>query len=886
MAFEDIGVNAVIEGMGQFLSAAGEFNSAISGMTGNAEGAAGVLSGVGDIAGAALNAGFQVAQAGAQALAQGFQFAFGEAVAGEQTLQQLETVLRSTGGAAGLTIEQAQALGDQFAHLAGGSDDAILAIETIGIRAGTISAEQMPQFIESVLDLGTVMGSSTTAAQLLARAQEDPVGALTRLQRATGVYDLELKENVKTMVEAGDSAGATQLIMDSLATSVGGAAADAAGTLAGRWEVLQGRIGEAAEEIGAVFIPIAHDLFDNVIAPAIPLVEEFATTLASAFESVMSGDLGGALDALAESTIVQNLLPALGLTTDEFRALAPTIEAAARALVADLIEGAQQSIAALQPLIDAAINVADSFMDSMPMIIQAVGIMVDFVLDQIHILAPTLIANVTTMLNTIADFWDAHGATIMAIVVLAFQVITTTIGGALTLASGLVTAALQLMTGDFSGAGATISATVTAFMNAVLAIVGTNLEAFKATWAGNWELAVIIVTTTWANIVAAVQAQAAALLVTVLTGMINIIAGINGMVADFTTAGANLIAGVAAGITGGIQGVIDAAVGAVMAAVNAAKAAAGIRSPSELAAKELGEPFALGIGEGIERKLPEVQDTVEDFFDALIGGPGGIGTQMLEQIAFEGELIMQDLIQIMGDRLNALREQGSVFAGVGGTAAGIFKKQKVDPLKEQVKGLNAQLKDLSKQREKLLKQEDGGYQTLYQLVALEDQMNTLQRERAGLLDKQVEAEKKLAEFEDAKQRLDFLNQQVKLLDLISEHGLDAGQILQGMTLGVNASVEELMLAMARAIEGIIAQTQSTLQLGSPSRVFAKIGRDMMTGWAQGIVGGVPLLQTASALAAQSTVTTATNVTYNYSPTYGSTPHQPTQDYAVMQALAR
>lgn len=246
------------------------------------------LGGLGSLAAGTLTAGFAAAAAGAVALGAGLGISLSAAMDNEKIQASLSQAIKASGGAAGITAEAANQLAQQFTNLAGGSDDAILAIETIGIRAGTISSQQMPAFIQSTLDLGAVMGDTSAAATLLARAQEDPVAALGKLQRAGIIFSQDLKDQIKDMAKAGDTAGATALLMDRVAEATGGAAAANAGTLAGQFEILKGTLGEAAESIGMSFLPLLHDLFERVIKPLIPVITELAMGLGSQLSSALS----------------------------------------------------------------------------------------------------------------------------------------------------------------------------------------------------------------------------------------------------------------------------------------------------------------------------------------------------------------------------------------------------------------------------------------------------------------------------------------------------------------------------------------------------------------------------------------------------------------------
>ncbi len=74
--------------------------------------------------------------------------------------------------------------------------------------------------------------------------------------------------------------------------------------------------------------------------------------------------------------------------------------------------------------------------------------------------------------------------------------------------------------------------------------------------------------------------------------------------------GTKLMDGLKAGIMSRVHAIADAAAAAVRAAINAAKAAAGIFSPSRVAAKEIGEPFTQGIAMGVLNAIGELVNAV------------------------------------------------------------------------------------------------------------------------------------------------------------------------------------------------------------------------------------------------------------------------------------
>jgi len=91
------------------------------------------------------------------------------------------------------------------------------------------------------------------------------------------------------------------------------------------------------------------------------------------------------------------------------------------------------------------------------------------------------------------------------------------------------------------------------------------------------------------------------------------------------------------------------------------------------------------------------------------------------------------------------------------------------------------------------------------LTSLQDEYNRSEAE-------QVELTKQLTALEWEQKNLDMLEQQVKLLDLIQQYGLDAKAILGDMKLGVDLDPLQMVQAMQRALREINIATLVKLDL--------------------------------------------------------------------------
>lgn len=117
-----------------------------------------------------------------------------------------------------------------------------------------------------------------------------------------------------------------------------------------------------------------------------------------------------------------------------------------------------------------------------------------------------------------------------------------------------------------------------------------------------------------------------------------------------------------------------------------------------------------------------------------------------------------------------------------------------------------------------------------------------QEELNRLLAEQEERERMITQQKEAQQKLDFLMQQINLVKLISDRGLSPANILEGITLGLDAGVEDLLAATNRVVEAMVAQIDHDLGIASPSKVmFDKFKNQVGGGMVRGLMAVKPLL---------------------------------------------
>lgn len=321
MALEETGVSFESEGSSAFIAAFEQAGQAAGGFGSAVESASAGIDVAGEIITGALRAVGEIAvqslMAAGGAVVDFLVDSFSGALEAEQNMARLGQVIESTGGIAGVTVADAEALADQFKNLAGGSDDAVISIIDMGLRMGTISEEMMPAFIQSTLDLGAVMGDAGKASQLMARAVEDPVGVLGALRKAGILVNETTEAQIKAMVKSGDTAGAYALLMGRVEEATAGAAETMALTTAGQWAIFTETVADAGETIAGAFLPAIMSIGGPILETVVPAISELAGAIGTLFTSLLSGDGSDAF-----SVLVQNF----GLTVTQAQAVFAVID--------------------------------------------------------------------------------------------------------------------------------------------------------------------------------------------------------------------------------------------------------------------------------------------------------------------------------------------------------------------------------------------------------------------------------------------------------------------------------------------------------------------------------------------------------------------------------
>lgn len=225
------------------------------------------LGGLGKVALGALAVGAVAATGAVVGLGAALADCVGEAMGAQAVQEQLNAVLKSTGGVAGVTAEMANELASQLQNVTRFEDDAVLAGENMLLTFTSIGQDVFPLATQTMADMSQALGQDLTASAMqLGKALNDPIGGITALRRVGVQFTDDQTVMITKMVEVGDVAGAQGLILQELQREFGGSAEAAGTTFAGKLDILKNKLGDVKETIGAALLPVLTTLADKFIA--------------------------------------------------------------------------------------------------------------------------------------------------------------------------------------------------------------------------------------------------------------------------------------------------------------------------------------------------------------------------------------------------------------------------------------------------------------------------------------------------------------------------------------------------------------------------------------------------------------------------------------------
>ena len=580
------------------------------------------------IGGFAVNAASQIGSSIVGGIGSFISEGIEEAAGWQSAFRQTQAVVESTGMAAGFTAEQMGEMAQNLSASAGMSlftDDQILGAQNVLATFTKVQGVQFEGATQSALDMAQALGmDASQAAMMMGKALNDPVKGLSALSRSGVSFTDEQKAMVEAMVEAGDVAGAQNLILKEMEVQFGGSALAATETFAGRQVLLQEAFNGVKETLGTALLPVLTGFANITMSFVIPALEKIVTAAAefisgldwSAITTSISGIINGFIGFIS-SIPWTDIFTALGTFIDFLMAQLPTamtivqpvidtIVSIVQGLIAIFTGPEMQSIAGnvmqifgvvaqvFGTLIGAIAPIIGQIIESVQRLMPPIAVAVQMITDTLT--NPTL----TAAFNNIAALFSVVGQLIVqlaeiyiAALIAKFTELWPTVETVINAIGTVINAVVPTITG--------IIQSLVMYLNGDTAGALTNLQN--------------VFSTAWAGIQTAVQ-----------TGIDGVKAKLQEWIDGAAQFGSDLVAGIASGISSSAGKIADAAKNAANSALESAKKLLGIASPSKVMAKQVGLPIGQGMAAGIMESIPAIRGAMA----VSTGAAAGQATQSIQ----------------------------------------------------------------------------------------------------------------------------------------------------------------------------------------------------------------------------------------------------------------
>lgn len=211
----------------------------------------------------------------------GLQSLIEKSKAGQQAVGQMNAVLTSTHGVAGMTKEALLNLAQSQSQVTTYSKGANIATENLLLTFTNIGQKVFPDALKAVNDMSQALGQDTkSSAVQLGKALNDPINGITALSRVGVNFTDQQKKQIATMVQAGDVAGAQKTILAELSKEFGGSATAAGKTFNGQLTIIKNQLFGIGAGITSQLMPPVTS-FLTMLNSHIPQIQGFVNNIIS-----------------------------------------------------------------------------------------------------------------------------------------------------------------------------------------------------------------------------------------------------------------------------------------------------------------------------------------------------------------------------------------------------------------------------------------------------------------------------------------------------------------------------------------------------------------------------------------------------------------------------
>jgi phage-related protein len=585
-------------------------------------------------------------------------------------------------------------------------------------------------------------------------------------------------------------------------------------------------------------------------------------------------------------------------------------------------EKTQTAMAAVQKVITSVLGVVTEFWNRNGADIMATA---QRTWSQVQEIVGTVVAIVaeivTRVFSTIADFLNEHGATIQRVLDFAWNNIRNTIDLVMNTIQGIVTTILGIVTGDWEKASEGIQQIVdgisdylTDTFNNIVSLItdlGPDFLSAASELGQNIIDGIVNAVSAGASAIAEAASSAAQAALDAAKSLL----GISSPSKVFANeVGYPITQGVAQGILDGIPEVADAI--EELAGETKDKAIKAFEGIGQAAAKMFDD--ALSGRLGIIRTRQQALRDWGKFEDKLVElreqRRAGVTTDEqreemhgllrrraeLAALRDKGEAYDEEEYNTIVARMSALQTEIS-----GNRAKLDAEYQRLSARMQEAERMRAAAQNEASEiakvdavaaRDYLALREDQILKIL-ELEAERDGAETKEQQARANRILELERAAQAAELEQFKIAME--KRQKELASVGDDFEKTGVSIVDGLIKGIQEKSDALSSALSEVMANALRVAQQQLGIRSPSIVFAQqVGMPISEGVALGVQQAMPVAMgavanmaaglvrpAAPALARGGSVSSSTVNNFNYSPSYGSAPRQPSQDFAVMRAFA-
>jgi phage-related protein len=358
---------------------------------------------------------------------------------------QTTAVLKSTGGAANVTAGQVSNLAGALLNKTGVDDETIQSGENMLLTFTNIRNEAgkgndvFNQSTKTLLDMSVALGEDAPSAAIqLGKALNDPITGVTALQRVGVTFTAAQKEQIKAMVDAGNTMGAQKLILGELNNEFGGSAEAVGKTLPGQLSILKESFNNLAGQVVGSLMPTMQ----QAVAWLLSHWTQISATLQAVFNGI--------------GFVIRNVLvPAIEVIATGTEAVVSEV----KAHWTQITNVVNTAVSTIKTVIQGGVNAAEAFWTKFGADIERViKTAFDAIVNWTRQHWSTIQATVSGAVNTIKTviqttvavataFWNKFGSTIISITKTSFAATFKIIGDVVSIVGSMITAVGDLIHG-------------------------------------------------------------------------------------------------------------------------------------------------------------------------------------------------------------------------------------------------------------------------------------------------------------------------------------------------------------------------------------------------------------------------------------------------------